>query len=39
MHMPVFWFGPFHQLTVPGFIFGYMAQFPVDTKSRKILHP
>ena len=35
----VFWFGPFHQLTVPGFIFGCMAQFPLDTKSGKITPP
>ena len=28
----------FHQRTVPGFIYGCMAQFPVDTKSRKILY-
>ena len=36
--MPVSWFGAFHQLTVPGFIYGCMAQFPVDRKSGKILH-
>ena len=32
MHAYVSWFGTFHQLTVPGFIYGCMAQFPVDTQ-------
>ena len=35
---PVFWFGPFHQVAVPGLIFCCMSQFPVDTKSSKIHH-
>ena len=32
VHAYVSWFGTFHQLTVPGFIYGCMAQFPVDTQ-------
>ena len=32
VHAYVSWFGAFHELTVPGFIYGCMVQFPVDTQ-------
>ena len=38
-HASIFWFGAFHQLTVWDFIFGCMAQFPVDTEFKRYCTP